>query len=224
MLFIFIMLILFIVIRIFERIYLQMWLDQGDGMQEMRMLNLSYVNATDQVMKGYINYNPDLWKYQLGYTGLITGMLLCGFLKVSLLSVPLSFFIDIMFRVLVYLSNWCQGPKKSIKWWFTMWWEAQCLSLMWHLLVGFWIGSQRIWMLVSWLHSIPKRKYKFTFQWTQKYHSMLRLVGSTCSWHCLKFWWSASSIPGSHLHFLSSLPVWLVLTGLCYLGSRRPKG
>ena len=84
MLFIFIMLILFIVIRIFERIYLQIWLDQGDGMQEMRKLNLSYVNATDHVMKGYINYNPDLWKYQLGYTGLIAGMLLFGFIKVSI--------------------------------------------------------------------------------------------------------------------------------------------
>ena len=105
MLFIFTMLILFIVIRMFDRIYLQKWLDQGDGMQEMRKLNVSFVNATDHVIKGYINYNPDLWKYQLGYTGLITGMLLCGFLKVSLLSGHVYIFIDNVFRVLVYLSN-----------------------------------------------------------------------------------------------------------------------
>ena len=82
MLFIFTMLILFIVIRMFDRIYLQKWLDQGDGMQEIRKLNVSFVNATDHVIKGYINYNPDLWKYQLGYTAIIIGMLLCGFLKV----------------------------------------------------------------------------------------------------------------------------------------------
>ena len=84
MLFIFTMLILFIVIRMFDRIYLQKWLDQGDGMQEIRKLNVSFVNATEHVIKGYINYNPNLWKYQLGYTGLITGMLLCGFLKVCI--------------------------------------------------------------------------------------------------------------------------------------------
>ena len=82
-LFIFIMLIVFIVIRIFERIYLQMWLDQGDGMQEMRKLNLSYVNATDHVIKGYINYNPDLWKYQLAFALIIVGMLFVGLVKVS---------------------------------------------------------------------------------------------------------------------------------------------
>ena len=85
MLFIFSMLILFIVIRLFDRIYLQMWLDQGDGMQEIRKMNVSFVNATDHEIKGYINYNPDLWKYQLGYTGLIAGMFLCGFMKVSII-------------------------------------------------------------------------------------------------------------------------------------------
>ena len=54
--------------------------------------------------------------------------------------------------MLVSLSNWCQGLRKSINWWYSMWWGAQCLSLMWHLLGGFWIDSQRIWMLVSWSH------------------------------------------------------------------------
>ena len=107
MAFIFTMLILFIVIRMFDRIYLQIWLDQGDGMQEMRKLNVSYANATDHVIKGYINYNPDLWKYQLGYTAIILGMLLCGFLKVFHFSIYNMMILTLhnSFRVLVYLSS-----------------------------------------------------------------------------------------------------------------------
>ena len=107
MAFIFTMLILFIVIRMFDRIYLQIWLDQGDGMQEMRKLNVSFVNATDHVMKGYINYNPDLWKYQLGYTAIILGMLLCGFLKVFHFSI---YNIMILPFYTIFLGCWytCQ--------------------------------------------------------------------------------------------------------------------
>ena len=44
-----------------------------------------------------------------------------------------------------------------------MWWDAQCLSLMWHLLVGFWIDFQKIWMLVSWFQSIPDKDIKLCF-------------------------------------------------------------
>ena len=85
MILIFTMLVLFIVARMFDRIYLQIWLDKGDGLEEIRRMNVSNKNATDHELKGYINYNLDLWKYQLGYTGLIAGMLLCGILKVFLL-------------------------------------------------------------------------------------------------------------------------------------------
>ena len=81
---IFILLVCFIFLRMGERIFLQNWLNQGDGLETERMMNESFINATDHQLRGFINYNPDLWKYQLGYTGVIFGMLLCGMLKVKL--------------------------------------------------------------------------------------------------------------------------------------------
>ena len=48
-----------------------------------RRSNESYANATDHEIRGFINDNPDLWKYQLGYSMLNIGMLLMGFLKVK---------------------------------------------------------------------------------------------------------------------------------------------
>ena len=78
---IFTMLVLFIITRMFDRIYLQMWLEQGDGQEDIRKNNASFANMTDHDIRGYINYNPNLWKYQLGYTFLQVGMLLAGFIK-----------------------------------------------------------------------------------------------------------------------------------------------
>ena len=82
---IFLMLVAFIITRLFDRIYLNFWLNQGDGLEQERRHNASLdninVTLTDQDYRGFINYNPDLWKYQLGYTGLLLGMLVFGFIK-----------------------------------------------------------------------------------------------------------------------------------------------
>ena len=80
---IFAMLVLFIVLRSFERIFLQIWMKQGDGREMERRMNETFVNATDHALRGYINHNPELWKYQLGYSMVNVGMLLCGLLKVK---------------------------------------------------------------------------------------------------------------------------------------------
>ena len=80
---IFMFLALFVFLKIGETIFLKNWLNQGDGLEDSRRLNESFINATDHQLRGFINYNPDLWKYQIGYASVILGMLFIGTLKVS---------------------------------------------------------------------------------------------------------------------------------------------
>ena len=83
---IFTFLFLFILIRLSSAIFLKRWLDAGDGLEEERRQNGSFYNMTDTdtvvKFKGFINDNPDLWQYQLGYAMIILGMLCVGLVKV----------------------------------------------------------------------------------------------------------------------------------------------
>ena len=58
---------IFALARLFTAIWLQIWLDAGDGRSEERMNNASFANVTltDEERKGYITNNPDLWFYQV---------------------------------------------------------------------------------------------------------------------------------------------------------------
>ena len=80
---IFICVVVFVLTRQFSSIFLQEWLDAGDGLEEVRRQNISDYNVTntDHDLKGYINDRPDLWKYQLGYGMIILAMLLTGLIK-----------------------------------------------------------------------------------------------------------------------------------------------
>ena len=71
----------FIIARMMDRIFLQLWLNQGDGLEEQRRMNASYQNATDHELRGYINYHPNLWINQLIYTMIIVVMLILGIIK-----------------------------------------------------------------------------------------------------------------------------------------------
>ncbi|XP_042225839.1 multidrug resistance-associated protein 5-like isoform X2 [Homarus americanus] len=106
--------IVFTLTRMFNAVWLQYWLDQGDGLEEERRMNLTEYNITlsDEELKGDITQNPMLWMYQLVYalsfvllliTGLIKGIgvtfrVLAGASKLhhamftSILRSPMSFF------------------------------------------------------------------------------------------------------------------------------------
>ena len=75
----------FILFNLSSRIFVQKWLDAGDGLEEERRQNSSYQNTTntDQDLRGFINDNPDLGTYQLIYGLILLAMLLTGFLKVE---------------------------------------------------------------------------------------------------------------------------------------------
>ena len=78
---IFVFVVIFVLDRLFTTVFLQIWLDAGDGLEEVRRQNESYSNLTDHDFRGFVIYNPDLWKYQLGYGMIVLGMLLSGFVK-----------------------------------------------------------------------------------------------------------------------------------------------
>ncbi|XP_045623977.2 ATP-binding cassette sub-family C member 12 isoform X1 [Procambarus clarkii] len=106
--------IIFTLTRMFNAIWLQYWLDQGDGMVKERMANQTKYNLTlsDEEIKGDITQNEMLWMYQLVYgmsfvllliTGIIKGIgvtfrVLAGASKlhqamfISILRAPMSFF------------------------------------------------------------------------------------------------------------------------------------
>ncbi|KAK8395732.1 hypothetical protein O3P69_005668 [Scylla paramamosain] len=106
--------IIFTVSRMFSAVWLQHWLDQGDGRIEDRQMNVTLYNLTlsDAELKGSIVENPSLWLYQLVYclsflllllTGVIKGIgvtfrVLAGASKLhshmftSILQSPMSFF------------------------------------------------------------------------------------------------------------------------------------
>ena len=57
----------FALARLFTAIWLQIWLDAGDGRAAERAANATALNITltDSELKGYITHNPDLWFYQV---------------------------------------------------------------------------------------------------------------------------------------------------------------
>ena len=72
-------------IRMFTSVWVKIWLDAGDGQEEIRAMNASYQGKSDDQLKGLINDNPQLWFYQLMYGAIILIMILTGFFKVELL-------------------------------------------------------------------------------------------------------------------------------------------
>ena len=78
---IFVFVVIFVLNRLFSTVFLQKWLDTGDGREQERRQNGSASNLTDQELRGFVVDNPDLWKYQLGYGMIVLGMLLTGFIK-----------------------------------------------------------------------------------------------------------------------------------------------
>lgn len=74
---------LFTMSRLFATVWLQYWLDKGDGRYFERQANLSVVaqNLTEDEMKGFVTDNPDLWFYQTVLAMSLPAMLLVGMLK-----------------------------------------------------------------------------------------------------------------------------------------------
>ncbi|PSN51489.1 Multidrug resistance-associated protein 5 [Blattella germanica] len=76
---------LFTLSRLSSGVWLQVWLDHGDGLEEERRLNLTLynmtTNKTEEELKGFVNNNPDLWFYQLVYGLTFAVMMFVGLLK-----------------------------------------------------------------------------------------------------------------------------------------------
>ena len=91
MTFIFFSILVFALLRLMSSIWIQIWMDAGDGLEEQRTQNITFVNSSDLELKGLINNNPKLWLYQLIYGLIIIAMLIFGFFKVKLkLEIELS--------------------------------------------------------------------------------------------------------------------------------------
>ena len=59
---------LFATARLFTSIWLQIWLDKGDGLEQERRDNLTDLgisNFTENEIKGYVTDNPDLRQARL---------------------------------------------------------------------------------------------------------------------------------------------------------------
>lgn len=69
--------------RLFTTIWLQVWVDAGDGQEAARRANTTWLETehTEEQWKGDLNYHPRLWLYQLVYGLIIVAMLIFGFLK-----------------------------------------------------------------------------------------------------------------------------------------------
>ena len=72
-----------VVLRLATAVWLQIWVDDGDGLEEMRRANDTWTSSfhTEEEFKGVINYNPNLEFYQLIYGLIIVAMLVFGFFK-----------------------------------------------------------------------------------------------------------------------------------------------
>ena len=82
-LFLFLSICLFVVLRLATAVWLQIWVDDGDGLEEARRTNSTWITTfhTDEEFKGVINDNPNLEFYQLVYGLIIIAMLVFGFFK-----------------------------------------------------------------------------------------------------------------------------------------------
>ena len=84
MTFIFFSILVFALLRLMSSIWIQIWMDAGDGLEGQRTQNITFVNSSDLELKGLINNNPKLWLYQLIYGLIFIAMLIFGFFKVKL--------------------------------------------------------------------------------------------------------------------------------------------
>lgn len=75
---------LFTLSRLSSGIWLQIWLDKGDGLEAARRENMTLynlTNMTEEELKGYVNDNPDLYFYQLVFGLTFVIMLFIGLVK-----------------------------------------------------------------------------------------------------------------------------------------------
>ena len=79
---IFFSIVVFVVTRLLTAIWVQIWMDAGDGLEDYRVQNRSFSGASEAQLKGLINDNPNLGQYQLGYGLIILAMMASGFFKV----------------------------------------------------------------------------------------------------------------------------------------------
>ncbi|XP_071446503.1 ATP-binding cassette sub-family C member 5-like isoform X2 [Hetaerina americana] len=80
----FFLILLFTLSRLFSGIWLQIWLDEGDGTGGAKWkvsLNYSSLNLTENELKGSVNDNPNLWFYQTVYGLSFIVMMLIGMVK-----------------------------------------------------------------------------------------------------------------------------------------------
>ena len=80
---------LFAVARLFTSVWLQIWLDHGDGLEEERRQNMTKMaeegitpaNLTETEMKGFVTDHPDLWMFQLVHVMSLVVLMIIGFIK-----------------------------------------------------------------------------------------------------------------------------------------------
>ena len=82
--FIFLSITVFVIARLVTAVWVQIWLDAGDGLEDYRLKNTSFAGLEEDKLKGLINDNPKLWQYQLIYGAIIIAMLISGVLKVNI--------------------------------------------------------------------------------------------------------------------------------------------
>lgn len=80
---IFLLVLIFVLVRLFTSIWLQIWLDQGDGQVDERYANATAMNLTltDHELKGDISKNPEMWFYQTIHGLSLVVLVLMGFAK-----------------------------------------------------------------------------------------------------------------------------------------------
>ena len=80
---IFMIVLAFALIRLFTSIWLQIWLDDGDGQVQSRLNESIAMNITltDEELRGNIADNPDRWFYQLIHGLSLIFMILVGVIK-----------------------------------------------------------------------------------------------------------------------------------------------
>ena len=80
---IFMIVLAFALIRLFTSIWLQIWLDDGDGQVQQRLNESIAMNITltDEELRGNIADNPDRWFYQLIHGLSLIFMILVGVIK-----------------------------------------------------------------------------------------------------------------------------------------------
>jgi len=82
MIFLFGVIALFSIIRLASSIWLQVWMDAGDGLEDERRENSSLSsNMTESELKGFVTHNPNLWEYQAIHVAILGAMMIVGLIK-----------------------------------------------------------------------------------------------------------------------------------------------